>query len=873
MDELSEIPEVEQQVATLDTEVKGFADGLSYWAKYLAEKILAGNIITDIEINIAYTYLLEELTLTAATNKSAIAINYNGGNSANYKLDLLFSKLENVEGVNALTENQVIDFSNNLTIIFGANGSGKSGYVRLLKKVFYSKTPEEIVQNIHLLSGHKQVSANFTFHSAGSDIPLKYPANSASEEFEQYAVFDNGSVKHHLDHKNEFEFRPAGLSFFADFTEAIKLVEVKLNSEIASKKTPNEFDVWFDGESEIKTLVQGLAAQTNITDLKKHTPFSEKDRIDKAAIEKKHDELALASKNKEKEILKLESIKKNVIDNKKTIDAINTYFASAYLTNIKTSITDCLEKEATAKADGIENFKTDKIQNIGTPEWKNFIVAAETFSKQQGESDAVYPESNDNCLLCHQPLSEDAENLIQNYWIFIKSVAEQNATQSQKSLNEIKAGFEKLPFDLFPVDNILTAWLTENYPKVLTSLKESLSAQKTLTSNIVADITTKTANNRTEIKTSVADHDIIITAIEESIKVLNKDSQNEELTKLQNAKTYLAHKEKFNTHYTKFTTYIQNQQWILKANAINWIAQKRNITDWEKYLSGKYFNQKYIDIFNQECIALNGNFGIEVSHTGSAGTSFRQLTLKGRNPAAILSEGEQKVIALADFISEMQLSVVNRGIIFDDPVTSLDETRKSEIAKRLVEISKLKQTIIFTHDLVFVSSLIGHCKEASVLNSCHWIENLEGIQPGTIWLNNTPSFEKSYKTSGKAQGYYDEAKKLPPEQREDKIKNGFAALRTSYETLVVFGLFNGVVQRFEERVSVDSLDGVVFSTEIRDEILDSFYQCCRYMEGHSHSDKYAFKKPTLENLNEELQRFNAVKNKIKELGKEQKKPS
>jgi predicted ATPase len=42
---------------------------------------------------------------------------------------LLFSKLENVEGVNAFTENQVIDYSNNLTIINGANGSGKSGYL------------------------------------------------------------------------------------------------------------------------------------------------------------------------------------------------------------------------------------------------------------------------------------------------------------------------------------------------------------------------------------------------------------------------------------------------------------------------------------------------------------------------------------------------------------------------------------------------------------------------------------------------------------------------------------------------------------------------------------------------------------------------
>jgi hypothetical protein len=37
-----------------------------------------------------------ELTLTPITTKADIAINYNGGNSGNYKLDLLFNKLENV---------------------------------------------------------------------------------------------------------------------------------------------------------------------------------------------------------------------------------------------------------------------------------------------------------------------------------------------------------------------------------------------------------------------------------------------------------------------------------------------------------------------------------------------------------------------------------------------------------------------------------------------------------------------------------------------------------------------------------------------------------------------------------------------------------
>ncbi|MEP7319596.1 MAG: AAA family ATPase, partial [Panacibacter sp.] len=215
MEEKSETTDISQQVVTLETEVKGYADKLSYWLKYLAEKILAGNAISDTEINAAFSYLLEELKLIPTITKPDIAINYNGRNSGSYKLDLLFSKLENVEGVNALTENQVIDFSPHLTIIYGANGSGKSGYIRLLKKVFYSKTPEDIVQNIHLSNGHKTVSAKFTFTSGGSDIPLNYPTNAGNVEFEQYAVFDNGSVRHHLDHKNEFEFRPAGLSFFA----------------------------------------------------------------------------------------------------------------------------------------------------------------------------------------------------------------------------------------------------------------------------------------------------------------------------------------------------------------------------------------------------------------------------------------------------------------------------------------------------------------------------------------------------------------------------------------------------------------------------------------------------------------------------------
>ena len=869
MAKMNTIAEKAEEVETLETEVKKFAEDLPYWAKYLAEKILLGNIVSDDNIDVSYSYLLEELGLTDQIQKPELKIKYNNQNAGEYRSDLFLTKLENVEGVNALAENQVVEFSPNLTIIYGANGSGKSGYVRLLKKVLYSKAPEDILHNLHSDEVHKPTNAKFTFNSDNNPIPLNF-TDKDKAEFEQFAVFDGKSVIRHLQHKNEFEFRPAGLSFFSNYTDAIIRVEQKLNAEITIKQSGNtaiDLSDLFEGKSEIETIVQNLNAKTNLDDLKKNTPFSDEDKTKKDKIQKEYEDLFLASKGKEKSIKKLESIKRLLNENKQKVERLNKYSTTDFLTKIKDAINDCTTKVEKAKAEGIESFKTNKITGIGTEAWKDFIAAAEVFAQKQNPEDNSYPLGGDNCLLCQQPLSEDAEKLITSYWQFIKSEAEEKAKKAQGKLDKVEQFLTELNFDLFPADNTLTTWLEENRPKDLEFLNKRLSEQKELSKNIVADIQNKKPINRSELKIGLEKHTNLDTRIDATIKSLKSDEQIKELEELKKNKTFLEHKEKFNNHFEKFENYVKNQIWLVKVNKADYA--KRKITDTEKALSNKYFNQKYIDVFNKECKRLNGNFGIEINNTGSAGKTYKQLKLKGRNPNAILSEGEQKVIAISDFITEMQLSEINRGIIFDDPVTSLDEKRKSEIAERLVIESVVKQVVIFTHDLVFVSSLIGHSKDLDVNLACHWIENVSGNQPGTIWLNNTPSFEKNYKTSGKAQCYYNEAKKLPPQEREDKIKNGFAALRTAYETQVVFGLFNGVVQRFEERVSVDSLSGVVFNSGIRDKILDSFYQCCRYMEGHSHSDKYAYKKPTLENLNEEIIKFNEVKKEIKTLGKEQ----
>ena len=413
-------------------------------------------------------------------------------------------------------------------------------------------------------------------------------------------------------------------------------------------------------------------------------------------------------------------------------------------------------------------------------------------------------------------------------------------------------------------NTILHNWLLDNYIKSLKKLQDMLTAQKKLSEYLISDLKDKKKNKRKHYQIKVDTLDTIISNIDSKVKEFEDKEPTVELSEIDKGITLLAHEEKLEQHILEIESYINNLIWAKKATEVKRQLNPKKITNKEKELSGKYYTQKYIDTFNNECKLLNGNFGIKINYTGSFGASFRQLKIKDYRPSEILSDGEQKVISLADFLTEMQLSDINRGIFFDDPVSSLDDERKTNIADRLVRESKNKQVIIFTHDLIFVSSIISACDVCKIPYYGHWIEKNEK-KPGTVWPDNTPSFEKSYKKSGKAQQFYDNAKKCGPEQREEKIKNGFAALRTSYESLIIFDLFGGVVQRFNERVSVESLKDVYFDEAIKKDVIDGFCQCCRYMEGHSHSDRYPYKKPILENLKEEIQRFNDIKKNLKKL--------
>lgn len=251
----------------LNSQILQYAGSLPYYTKYLAAKLLAGTEITDNDISATYTYFLEDAGLQEKKPRKEILITSEGISNGDYQKNLFLNSLSDVEGVNALVENQKIEFNPKLTIIYGVNGSGKSGYIRLLKQAFHSRTTETIIPNIHLVSGHKATKANFEFIADAEPYSIPFPDKQGESEFRQFSIFDNKCVDIHLA-KNKPEFRPAGLNFFADLTEAFRALEEKIESEVKIKKAPKDYVSLFDGESEIKALMTSLSAKTKITELK-----------------------------------------------------------------------------------------------------------------------------------------------------------------------------------------------------------------------------------------------------------------------------------------------------------------------------------------------------------------------------------------------------------------------------------------------------------------------------------------------------------------------------------------------------------------------------------------------------------------------------
>jgi hypothetical protein len=572
---------------------------------------------------------------------------------------------------------------------------------------------EEIEPNVRSTT-RKEVKSFFVFREGATEYELEFPKDSDRSEFNLFTVFDNKSVLAHLDEENKFEFRPAGLSFFSDLAVGFQAIESKLNDDINSKQL-QDWSIQFHGESEIKKVLNQLNSNLDLSKLTGFLTWNQEDdrQIEELEIEK----AKLLTLNKEKEIENVEQVLSQIEILKGNLVTIDSVFNLHFLNNVKESIENYLRAKELASREGINSFSDDFIKGIGTEEWKSFIRSAESLAKLQKNDGMLYPEKNDACLLCHQHLADGALSLIHSYWTYLKSNAEKDAQSSNQILISFQSKFKNLEFVPLTADSILAKWFDEKNPVLLSSVRSKMDLLRKSAREIIAIIEAKDLNKMEtmslnsgvtanfSVNNTLTNIDALSDSGKKEIQELRKREKKEDLKIVEDKLTLLSHKKKLNELYPEIAKYVNSHKLREKEISVRKDLSTRPVTEKEKELSKKYYGDQYSDLFDKECMKLGVNLGIKISQKSERGNSFRELTLLDKTPSSILCDGEQKVTSLADFLTEATMSPLNRGIIFDDPVTSLDEERRGVIAKRLVEESKSRQVIIFTHDLVFVAAL------------------------------------------------------------------------------------------------------------------------------------------------------------------------
>ena len=239
---------------------------------------------------------------------------------------------------------------------------------------------------------------------------------------------------------------------------------------------------------------------------------------------------------------------------------------------------------------------------------------------------------------------------------------------------------------------------------------------------------------------------------------------------------------------------------------------KTSLTRKQKTASESLLNRAFLESFTEECDALNAP-AVSVQFPGrQAVTQRRKSIAEGHQLDAVLSEGEQKVISLADFLAELRMQSGSVPVLFDDPVNSLDYRRMEQISKRLTELADQQQVIIFTHNILFATSLLARFERTTDRCSFFHIGVHDNGSTGIITRGTHPRTDTVSSLAGRVNASLQTARSKQGQERINHIYQTYDHLRAWCEAVTETELLAGVTMRYRSNVMMGGLTQGSIST-------------------------------------------------------------
>jgi recombinational DNA repair ATPase RecF len=741
--------------------------------------------------------------------------------------------IDAVKNVNALAAEQSIAFNPRMTVLFGRNGTGKTGYVRILKRLSSVRREQRILPDITATTPTKDPpEARVRYRAGETEETLEWTGAAGVVPFTQLDVFDAQEAPTYVDGELTYVYTPSDIALFRHVAIGVDAVRTKLE-ETKRDRAPglNNFTGHLKRTVPFYAMIDSLGATTDMPRLKDLGTLSPAE------------EASLEGLRTTVEALSGQAVASQLRTAQADLDLCSQGLLVAKglrLFDVKThdaAIAKLLQARENQLAATNDVFATEALPGLMSAEWGAFVSAGEQYIFSLGLKD--YPTREDHCIYCRQPLIDTAVALLKKYRGFCNGEHERETARATSALDQVRRPL--ITLDLRALEEVLRSHDDAKAGSNDVPARDArliLSTARTLRSRLTKSEPVSDPPITKEVEDAIAR--LSATKAELADRVAALKGQTEERAKALEQATVkrdvLEARLALRGLLPSIEVFVERSRWTSLAEGVlrRLKTTAKTLTDVSKLASERLVNEDFERHFREECERLNAPH-VNLDFKGQKGAAARKKQLRPEYRLTdSLSEGEQKVIALADFLAEATLRTTSAPVVFDDPVTSLDYERIREVASRLATLAQERQVIIFTHNIWFAVELLERFRDRRDECAYYDVRTLEGRR-GVVSGGTHPRSDSLSHLRKRINTCIAEGRKASGETQDALVFRGYAILRALCEVAVESELFHGVVRRYEPNIRLTVLPDIKpMALKSAGEVICRVYdETCRYIEAHS----------------------------------------
>jgi hypothetical protein len=748
--------------------------------------------------------------------------------------------------------------------VYGDNAAGKTGYIRILKSACRARGQEQILGNVVSGAVPPSLAVSVKYKVGTDPEPHEWPGHGEDEFVARISVFDTQCAAVYLTEKTDIAFRPFGLDLFDKLVRVCKAVRVVMEAEQRAQANSALAAIQSqipDGTAVAKLLatVTSLTKPQSVHALARLSPEEE---AQLALLEKSL--LDLQANDPERLIKQLGLRAGRVRALTQHLKQVEAALSPQAVAAVFDTRAEGRRKREEARRLREATVPAGLLDGTGTEPWTALWEAARQYSQELAYPGQPFPvvENEARCVLCQQDLDHAAIYRLRQFEAFVASTTERELRHTREVFARLRKTLTEFTTMTQAIDESLKELCIEHeavVDAIMAALTTNEIRRKAIVLALVEDI--DLASACPALVSIATDVDALAEQMEARIRTLQATATDETRTRMTAEAQELRARKLLAVHEQTVLDDIERQKKFAAYGLCIEETRTQAITQKSTTVTKTAVSERLKRRFQDELANL-GFHHVEVELKEAGGTEgvlYHKLVLTrapGLELPRVVSEGEQRCLSIAEFFAELSTADDHSGIVFDDPVSSLDYRFREGVARRLVQEAKVRQVIVFTHDVVFLLLLKQFAEQLGVEQSDQHVRHLSsgaGVCADELpWValpvkkkigypkNERQAAEKLFRDGNQA-AYEKEAAVL------------YGLLREAWERAVEEVLLGGIVERYRPGIQTQHIGSIAdITADDCQTISTAMTKSSRWLPGHDEAPAARAPVPEPKELNDDI---------------------